>query len=76
MTPPKDTRQMHVTIETFSSTQVYEFNVYRRDLPTFLINAAPIRYYAFETTSGTQERFLYSDIRHISFKEVSCVLTS
>lgn len=63
-------RLMDITIETFSSTQVYVFRCYRRDVPTFLINAAPVRYYGFETVEGIQERFLYSDIRHISFTEV------
>jgi hypothetical protein len=63
-------RLMDITIETFSSAQVYTFRCYRHDVPTFLINAAPIHYYGFETIAGAQERFLYSDIRHISFTEV------
>lgn len=63
-------RLMDVTIETFSHPTPYTFRVRRVDLPTFLINPKQILYYGFETASGTTERFLYSDIRHISFKDV------
>lgn len=62
-------RVMTITIETFSVPTAYTFRAYRDNLPTFLINAAPVRYYAFETVDGAEERFLYADIRHISFTE-------
>lgn len=67
---------MELTIELFSSAQVYVYRVNRAQLPTFLIAPKEIKFYGFETLEGSEERFLYSDIKHISFKEVSCVLTS
>lgn len=66
-----DMRVIEVTIETFTNARIYLLHAYRHDLPTFLINSHPIRYYAFETVEGIEERFLYSDIRHISFRDLS-----
>ncbi len=63
-------RVMEVSIETFTNKAVYTVRAYRKDLPTFLINAHSIRYYSFPTIEGVQEVFLYSDIRHISFREI------
>lgn len=63
-------RVMIVVIETFSRAQRYEFEVNRATLSTFLINPRDIKFYRFDTLSGSNEAFLYSDIKHISFTEV------
>lgn len=63
-------RVLEITIETFSSSKTYVMRAYRDSLPTFLINTLTVRYYAFTTIEGVEERFLYSDIKHISFKEI------
>jgi hypothetical protein len=64
-------RTMQVCIRTFTDgDRTFTFHVLRHDLPTFLIAETRIKFYSFVTTDGTQQSFLYSDIRHISFTEV------
>lgn len=68
---PADNRVMQITIETYSNTEsAYCFQVKRSTMPTFLIAPKEIKFYSFDTLDGATESFLYSDIRHISFKEI------
>lgn len=68
---PPETRITRITIETLSEAKRdYTFYVLRDGLPTFLVNPKEIKFYGFETLDGDEERFLYSDIKHICFKEV------
>lgn len=68
---PPETRVTYITIETFSSDKhTYTFYVERDTMPTFLIAPKDVKFYSFETLEGVEEKFAYSDIRHISFKEV------
>jgi hypothetical protein len=68
---PPETRLTHIAIETLSDDKrLYAFYVERDTMPTFLITPKDVKFYSFDTLEGTTEMFLYSDIRHISFKEV------
>lgn len=71
MMPAIAIRVMQITIETFSDpAKAHCFHVKRDTMPTFLIAPKEVKFYSFDTLEGTQETFLYSDIRHISFREI------
>jgi hypothetical protein len=71
MTAQPDNRIMQITIETYSApAKAHCFKVKRSGMPTFLIMPKEVKFYSFDTLDGAQETFLYSDIRHISFREI------
>lgn len=68
---PSNTILVKIVIEVLSTGQEGRAIQYCASyiIPPFNIKPQSGEYYAFETLDGTQELFLYADIKHISFKE-------
>lgn len=69
---PSDTRLVKITIEFLSAKEhdrPFQACVRADDMPLFNVKPQAGEFYAFATLDGVQELFLYSDIKHISFKE-------
>lgn len=68
---PSDTVIVRVIIDLLSTGQEARALQYcaPHDIPPFNTKPQAGEYYAFTTIDDVQELFLYSDVKHISFKE-------
>lgn len=67
---PPETRLVKIRIEFLAELQRMDtFYIFAKPFPRFNLHPEPGEYYGFTTIDDAQEMFLYSDIKHISFKE-------
>lgn len=66
-----DTRLVKIAVEFLAESQRdnWPFYAFADEFPLFNTKPQAGEYFAFTTIDDVQELFLYSDIKHISFKE-------